>query len=74
MCTLCADRFKDMMRVIYEALDTQTLYLHFNKQVNYLESRDPQKLKVSANYLKGIIRKEKYADILHAVPRLSAAS
>ena len=55
-----------MIKITQEALDTQILHLHFNEKVNYLANRDPQKLKNIANYLKGIIKKEKYIELLPA--------
>ncbi|XP_067937514.1 cyclic GMP-AMP synthase-like receptor isoform X2 [Watersipora subatra] len=61
------DRFMEMIRIISEAVDTKTLYLHFNKEVNYLANKDEGKLTQVANFLKRIIRKNKYIELLQTI-------
>ena len=61
-------RFKDMIRTIYDCVRTKQLPLHFDPDINYLSDKDPSKLREIENYLRGVINKNKYVELLKSVP------
>ena len=54
---------------MFEVIKTKTLYLHFNKQVNYLENKNKKKMEEIAKYLQAIISQNRYLDLLRTVNR-----
>ena len=62
-------RFKDMINAVFEAVRTRTLYLHFNKEINYLENKDKNMMQKATKFLKGIVSENRYIDLLRAVKK-----
>lgn len=51
-----------------ECLESKTLQLHFNRDVNYLASESDSMIRDVAYFLRAIVTRNQYAELLKVVP------